>query len=54
LEKNEKKNWYEHLSTLVEETTHETKVTTSWNKQVESYRKMRNVKPDVTIGVMRM
>jgi len=54
LEKNEKKKWYEHVPNLVEGTTHETKVTTSWNKQVESHRKMHNIKPDVTIGVMRM
>ena len=34
LEYNEKiKNWYEHVPKLVEG-THETKVTTSWNKQL--------------------
>jgi len=35
LDYNEKiKNWYEHVPKLVEGTTHETKVTTSWNKQL--------------------
>ena len=54
LEYNEKiKNCYEHIPKLFEGTTHETKVTTSWNKQLESHKKMRNIKPDVTIGVMR-
>ena len=52
LVKLENKNWYKRVPKLVE-TSHETTVTTIWNKQVKVHRTVRNSKRDITIGVMR-
>jgi len=48
----ENKDLYKHVPKLVEP-IHETKVTLSWNKQVKAHRTIRNIKADITIGVMR-
>jgi len=39
---------------LVEGKSHVTMVTTLWNKQMEAHKTIRSIKPDITIGVMRI